>query len=284
MRTVDILIIGGGAAGIAAAKSAWAAGCRRIAVADRKKALGGVLLQCLHRGFGQEQNGPEYTQNLLQDFPDGILFLENTTVLSVTKEKTARLSGGREIRFDQLILATGCRETPIGALPVGGTRPKGIYTAGQMQERMNLYGCIPEGPVVILGSGDLGLVMANHLAQAGLAVTLVEQKAAIGGMARNRKCLETYPIRTVLNGTVTEVLGEKELEGCVLSTGERIACKTLLTAVGLIPDRVLVRELDNPDWLQLCGNCSRVHPMVEAVVNEGKLAGITAWERIRGKI
>ena len=153
-----------------------------------------------------------------------------------------------------------------------------------MQERLNLYGQIPEGPVVILGSGDLGLVMANHLAQAGLAVTLVERKSACGGMTRNQKCLREYPVRTILNATVTEVLGEKQLEGCILSTGECIPCKTLLIAVGLIPDRELALDLGEPDWLHICGNCSRVHPMVEAVVNEGKTAGITAWKQIRGKL
>ena len=284
MKTFDILIVGGGAAGIAAAKGAYETGCPSIAIVDRKTVLGGVLLQCLHRGFGQNQNGPEYTDKLLETFPEHITFYKNTTVLSVTNEKIAHLSGGEQIGFHQLILATGCREIPMGALPIAGTRPSGVYTAGQMQEKMNCYGRVPEGPVVILGSGDLGLVMANHLAQEGLAVTLVEKKSACGGMTRNQKCLQAHPIRIILNATVVEVLGEKELEGCLLSTGEVLPCKTLLIAVGLIPDRELVMDLEEPDWLHICGNCNRVHPMVEAVVNEGKLAGITAWERIRGKI
>ena len=150
--------------------------------------MGGVLLQCLHRGFGQNQNGPEYTEKLLQELPAEITFLDSTTVLSVTKEKIAHLSGGKTIGFRQLVLATGCREIPMGALPIAGSRPQGIYTAGQMQERLNLYGQIPEGPVVILGSGDLGLVMANHLAQADIPVVLVEKQSACGGMAPRCSC------------------------------------------------------------------------------------------------
>lgn len=284
MKDFDILIIGGGAAGIAAATGAYEAGCRSIAIADRKKAPGGVLTQCLHRGFGQNQNGPEYTEKLLQALPAQIPFFFNTTVLSVTKDRIAHLSGGEQIGFSQLILATGCREIPMGALPVAGTRPQGIYTAGQMQEQLNLYGQIPRDPVVILGSGDLGLVMAKHLAQAGRSVTLVEKRPFCGGMARNQQCLREYPVRLICNATIAEVLGEKYLEGCILSTGEILPCKTLLVAVGLLPDRELVLDLGNPDWLHICGNCNRVHPMVEAVVKEGKLAGAAAWEQIRGAL
>lgn len=284
MKTFDILIIGGGAAGIAAAKGAYDAGCRSIAIVDRKKALGGVLLQCLHRGFGQGQNGPEYTQNLLKEFPEDICFLGNTTALSVTKDRIAHLSGGKSIGFQQLILAAGCREIPMGALPIAGTRPNGVYTAGQMQEMMNLYGLVPEGPTVILGSGDLGLVMANHLAQAGLDVTLVEKKTSCGGMARNQRCLQDFPIRLICNTTITEVLGEKNLEGCMLSTGEELPCKTLLIAVGLTPDRELIADFGETGWLNVCGNCNRVHPMVEAVVKEGYTAGQRAWNQIRGTV
>lgn len=284
MKSFDILIIGGGAAGIAAAESAFAAGCKKIALVERKEALGGVLRQCLHRGFGQNQNGQEYAETLLKGFPKAITTYFGTTVLCVTEERLAHLPGGETIQFQQLILAAGCREIPMGALPIAGTRPKGIYTAGQLQEKMNLHGFRPEGPAVILGSGDLGLVMASHLAQAGISVTMVEQKSTCGGMARNQHCLAQYPIRLVCNATVTEVMGERELSGCILSTGEILPCKTLLIAVGLIPERELICQLAEPDWLHICGNCNRVHPMVEAVVNEGKLAGITAWNNIRGYV
>ena len=288
MEQCDILIIGAGAAGIAAAKAAAQAGCQSICMVDRKSEMGGVLLQCAHHGFGRNYNGPEYTGKLLENFPEGITWYPNTTVLSVTKEKTALLCGlkiGRKcIAFQQLILATGCREIPIGALKIAGTRPKGIYTAGQMQEMLNLEGVVPEGPVVIVGSGDLGLVMAKHLAEVGLSVTLVEQRSHCGGMVRNQHCLQEYPIELRCNTTICEVLGQETLEGVRLSDGSILPCRTLLVAVGLRPERELVQGLENAEWLRICGNCNTVHPMVEAVVNEGKQAGITAYETIRGSL
>lgn len=274
MEHYDLLIIGGGAAGIAAAKSAHYAGCRSIAIIERKPALGGVLLQCAHRGFGEGLTGVEYAGLLLQDFPAEITVIGNTTVLSVEKTRVAHLSGGRTLSFSRLILATGCREIPMGALPIAGTRPKGVYTAGQMQEMMNLHGFLPEGPAVILGSGDLGLILANQLAQAGLSVTLVEQRESCGGLARNRHCLREFPIRLLCGQTITEVLGERALEGCHLSGGEWIPCKTLLIAVGLRPEQTLVSGLGNPGWLRLCGNCRAVHPMVEGVLSEATQAGM----------
>ena len=282
MEHYDILIIGGGAAGIAAAKACSEA---KVLLADRKADLGGVLLQCAHHGFGKNQSGPEYTEELLEDFPQNITLALNTTVVSVSRDKKALLRGRevgeKEISCSELILATGCREIPIGALPVAGTRPKGIYTAGQMQEMMNLHGHVPEGPVVILGSGDLGLIMAKQLAQASLAVTLVEKKASCGGMAKNQRCLQEYPIALICGETITEVCGYPHLERVVLFDGREIPCKTLLIAVGLRPEQELICGLDAPKWLHICGNCNRVHPMVEAVTQEGKQAGMAAYENLR---
>ena len=277
MMHVDILIVGGGAAGIAAAKAAFYRGCKSIALVDRHPALGGVLLQCSHRGFGQGLTGREYAGALLQDFPREIALFLNTTVLSVEQSRVARLSGGRDISFCQLIYAAGCREIPMGALPIAGTRPKGVYTAGQMQEMMNLHGVVPEGPVVILGSGDIGLIMARQIAALGIPVTLVEKQAACGGLARNRRCLQEYPIRLICGQTIDSVQGEKTLEGCRLSGGAALPCKTLLIAAGLRPERALIAHLQNPSWLQLCGNCNAVHPTVEGVTAEGTRAGIAAF-------
>ena len=284
MEHFDILIIGAGAAGISAAGAAFDAGCRSIALVDRKKSMGGVLLQCAHRGFGPELTGPEYTEQLLKKLPAEIVFFSETTVVYIGKNKTAVLDSGKQLSFHRLILAAGCREIPMGALPIAGTRPKGIYTAGQMQEMMNLYGYVPEGPVVILGSGDLGLVMAKQLAEAGLTVTLVEQKPHCGGMVRNRRCLREYPIKLICNATVTEVYGERELTGCCVQGKIHLPCKTLLIAAGLRPERELIRGLEDAPWIHLCGNCNRVHPMVESVVNEGKQAGIAAVENLRGAL
>ena len=285
MEYYDILIIGGGAAGIAAAKAAKNA---RVLLVDSKSALGGVLLQCTHLGFGKNKSGIQYAADLLQDFPEAITVALNTTVLSVSEDRTALLSGkefGRkEISFSQLVLATGCREIPIGALPIGGTRPRGIYTAGQMQEMMNLHGFTPEGPVVILGSGDLGLILARQLAQIGLSVTMVEKKSQCGGMARNQRCLDEYPIRLICGDTLREVQGYPTITGCVTVNDEMLPCKTLLIAAGLIPEREFTSHLGNPGWLHICGNCNTVHPMVEAVVNEGKQAGLAATEKLGGAL
>lgn len=281
MEHYDILIIGGGAAGIAAAKAAVKAGCGSVALVDRKSGLGGVLLQCAHHGFGSGLTGTEYADMLLRDFPGEVTLFLNTTVLSVEETKIARLSGGRTISFCQLIYAAGCREIPMGALPIAGTRPKGIYTAGQMQEMMNLHGFVPEGPVVILGSGDIGLIMAAQIAALGISVTLVEQKDACGGLAKNKRCLTQYPIRLICSQTIEAVQGERMLEGCRLSGGEYLPCKQLLIAAGLRPDRALIAGLESPPWLHLCGNCNNVHPMIEGVTAEGIRAGTAAVLTLR---
>jgi len=282
MEHFDILIIGGGAAGIAAAKACKGA---KVLLVDRKERLGGILLQCAHHGFGKNKNGPEYTADLLEDFPESVTLALNTTALSVSKDKKALLCGrefGRkEIAFSQLILAAGCREIPVGALPIAGTRPKGVYTAGQMQELMNLHGYQPEGPVVILGSGDLGLIMAKQLAEAGLSVTLVEKNDTCGGMVKNQRCLAEFPISLLCDDTVTQVYGYPELTGCTTAKRRYLPCKTLLIAAGLRPERELIQHLGNPPWLHICGNCNTVHPMVEGVTQEGKQAGITAMKHLR---
>ena len=281
MEQYDILIIGGGAAGIAAANACAGA---KVLLADRRPDLGGVLLQCAHRGFGRNENGPEYARELIKDLPDTVELALDTTVLSVSPDRTALLSGktfGRKtVSFSQLILASGCREVPAGALPIGGTRPKGVYTAGQMQELMNLHGYRPKGSAVILGSGDLGLIMAWHLAEQGCAVTLVERRDACGGMAKNRRRLEGYPVRLICSDTVEQIHGYPHITGCTTAGGEHIPCDMLLIAAGLRPERELVAHLGQPEWLHICGNCRTVHPMVEGVVQEGKLAGRTAMEHM----
>lgn len=281
MEHVDILVIGGGAAGIAAAKAAARAGCESVALVDRKSRLGGILLQCAHRGFAGGLTGREYADALLMDFPKEVTLLLGATVLSLEENKIARLSGGRRISFSRLIYAAGCREIPMGALPIAGTRPKGVYTAGQMQEMMNLYGFRPEGPVVILGSGDIGLILAAQIAGLGLPVTMVEQRDTCGGMARNRRCLGEYPIRLICGQTIAEVTGYPALTGCRLSGGEFLPCKVLLIAAGLRPDRALLAGLGSPDWLWLCGNCRTVHPMVEGVTAEGSRGGAAAALSLR---
>lgn len=283
MERFDILIVGAGAAGIAAAKAAAPYGCS-ILLADCGDAMGGILRQCAHRGFGEGLSGPEYAAQLLTDFPKEIAVSPGTTVLEITEEKTARLSGGRTIAFDQLIWAAGCREIPMGALPIAGTRPRGVFTAGQMQALINLHGHRPEGPAVILGSGDIGLVMARQLAELGLSVTVVEQKPACGGLPKNRSCFAEFPISLICNATVAEVCGDPELDAVLLSDGKKLPCRTLLIAAGLVPEQEPIRHLLSADWLHLCGNCRTIHPMVETVVYEGTQAGLAACRNIRGAL
>ena len=219
----------------------------------------------------------------MKDFPPQVELWYNTTVLRITEDRTALLSGRdtglQQLAFRRLILATGCRERAFGSLGISGTRPRGVYTAGQAQALLNQKGRLPEGPVVILGSGDLGLILAGQLSEAGCSVAaLVEQKAQCGGMARNRRCIEQYRIPLVCSSTVSRVCGGAALEGVIiknLATGEEhyLPCKSLLIAVGYEPERELIRGLEGAEWLRLCGNCREIHPMIESVITEGKTAG-----------
>lgn len=286
METIDILIIGGGAAGIAAAKGAYAVGCKSMRIIERGDALGGVLLQCAHRGFGGEMTGMEYACDLIGTLPKEIAIATGTTVVSIGEDRTCVVSskerGLEKIAFRRLILAVGCREIPIGALNIAGTRPKGIYTAGQMQAMINLDGFRPKGPVVILGSGDLGLIVADHIADMGIGVTMVEQNARCGGIARNRRRILSGEIELICEQTIVEVIGKERITGVLLTNGAILPCSTLLTSVGLVPDRELVDGLGQPDWLFSCGNCRKTHAVIESVIAEGEQTGKTAFNTIRG--
>jgi NADPH-dependent 2,4-dienoyl-CoA reductase/sulfur reductase-like enzyme len=288
MKT-ELMIIGAGAAGMAAALSAREAGCRDILLVDRREQTGGILSQCVHEGFGlsafgTELTGPVYAERLAERLAQtGVRFLPGREVLAVTKEKTAVLSGSEgleEIRFEKLILATGCREKSIGALPVAGTRPAGIFTAGQAQEMMNLRGQDPGNEILILGSGDLGMIMARQLVLAGKhVIALAEKEAHYGGMARNyHRCIEPYGIPVLYRTTVTEIHGHGRISGVTLrhldsGEEEQLSCDTLITALGLIPERELVRMLGEPAWLFLAGNCHRVHDLVDSAVAEAERIG-----------
>ncbi len=291
MESCEIFIVGAGAAGLSAARAAAEQGCRSIIVADWNCEPGGILRQCAHRGFGAERTGPEYIAQLLTDYPEAVQFLWNTTVLSVDENRTAVLSssdyGLKRIAFRQMVLASGCSEITAGDLGLGGTRPEGIVTAGQVQADLNLRGIVPQGPVVILGSGDLGLIMARQLTEAGVEiVAVVEKKNSCGGLARNRRCISDFHLRLVCSASVSQIFGEKSLSGVSIrhadtNAEEFIPCRILLIAVGLLPEQELIRNLGRPSWLHLCGNCSRIHSIVETVVQEGKQAGITACEKLR---
>ncbi len=281
MQEYNLLVIGGGAAGISAARTAYENGCSGILLAERKKQMGGVLLQCMHRGFGKGMTGPQYAERLLHQFPIQIEVMTDTCVTQIIDGNTAVMYRAEEqeiyqVRFNRLILATGCRERPVGALLISGDRPQEIYTAGQMQEMMNLYHYRPAGPVVILGSGDLGLIMAGQIADLGNAVTLVEQMAHCGGMRRNRQCLNHPRVTLICGTTIDEIYGEPHLEGVRLQDGRYLPCSLLLIAAGLIPDRELIRGMEKNERIYCAGNCSSVHSMIEMVVQEGIKVGIQA--------
>ena len=292
MERCDVLIVGGGAAGMAAALSAAEKG-RRVLLADRESALGGILNQCVHAGFGRSVFGED-----LSGLAYGRRWAEavegsrvetwlGAEVLELTSDRTALISsraGLRRVGFDRCVLAAGCREKPLGALAVAGTRPAGVFTAGTAQKLMNVAHCAVGDEIVILGSGDVGQIMARQFVQSGRRViAMVEQAAALGGLARNRReCVEAFHIPVLLRTTVEEVLGDGRVRGVVLrelDTGARrtIACDTLVAAVGLIPDRALCAGLERggalPDWLHLSGNCDYVHDIVDAVTKEALALG-----------
>lgn len=291
MRSCKLLIVGAGAAGMSAAYSAWRSGCRDILLVDRGAQPGGILPQCLHEGFGlaefgRELTGPEYAAHLADHLgSSGVVFVPRTEVLSVSEERIAVLSRSgavEQLSFERMILASGCREKSIGALPVAGTRPSGIFTAGQAQERINLRHQDLGDEVLILGSGDLGMIMARRFTLEGRhVIAVLEQEALYGGMARNyHRCIEAFSIPLRCRMTVREIHGRGRISGITaehLDSGVRefIPCDTLVTALGLIPERELVRGLEDKDWLSLAGNCRTVHDIVDSAAAEGEKIGST---------
>lgn len=288
MAYFDILVAGGGAAGMSAALAAWERG-RSVLLAEAEEQLGGVLRQCLHRGFGGGLTGPAYLRRLAEPLGrSGVQIRTGTVVLELSPCRTALLSsrsGLERVSFGRCILAAGCRERTLHSLPTAGTRPAGVFTAGQAQRMMNLGHYDIGDNIVILGSGDVGQIMARQFAQAGKrVVAVIEREAALGGLPRNRReCLEAYRIPVLLQAAVDELLGGGRIQGVVvrhLETGRRetLPCETLVTALGLIPDRALAGRGPAPDWLSFCGNCGYVHDMVERVVSEAASLGAALGE------
>lgn len=279
MYDYDILIIGAGAAGLSAAVSAYNAGCRSIAVVDQKDKPGGILIQCMHDGFGNSVTGPEYVGNIIEEFneTEAELIL-SACVLSVTKEREAFVStrdGLRKITFNRLILACGCEEISPGRLNISGTRPDGIYTAGQAQEMINLMNRDIGDDIVILGCGDLGMIMARTFVQNGKnVVAVVEKESSHGGMPKNyRECIEKYGIPVIFNETITEISGREHVSSVRLSSGETLKCSTLVIAAGMKPDDSLIEDIADCRWVYRCGNCYEVHDMVESAVIQSVKTG-----------
>lgn len=322
---VDIAIIGGGPAGLAAASAAYDAGVKDILIIERDNELGGILNQCIHNGFGlhtfhEELTGPEYAGRYIDQVKEkDIPYLLHTIVVDIAPDKTItamnKEQGVFQIRAEAVILAMGCRERPRGALNIPGYRPAGIYSAGTAQRYVNMEGRMPGKSVVILGSGDIGLIMARRMTLEGAEVKVVaELMPYSGGLKRNIvQCLNDFDIPLKLSHTVIDIRGKKRVEGVTLAqvdehlkpipgTEEYYECDTLLLSCGLIPENELSSQVGvelnpitsgpvvdesletNIDGIFACGNVLHVHDLVDFVSGEAKMAGENAAAYVKGEL
>lgn len=322
MRAYDIVIIGGGPAGLAAAISAKRSGVDSVLILERDKELGGILNQCIHNGFGlhtfkEELTGPEYAGRFIDQAKElNIEYKLNTMVMDISPQKVVtamnREEGLFEIQAKAVVLAMGCRERSRGALNIPGYRPAGIFSAGTAQRLVNIEGYMPGREVVILGSGDIGLIMARRMTFEGAKVKVVaELMPYSGGLKRNIvQCLDDYDIPLKLSHTVVDIKGKERLEGITLAqvddhgkpipgTEEEYSCDTLLLSVGLIPENEISRGMGvdmnpvtsgpkvnesletNIEGVFACGNVLHVHDLVDFVSEEAGTAGRNAAEYVK---
>lgn len=316
-KNYDLVIVGGGPAGLAAAEAARKNGIENMIILERDKELGGILNQCIHNGFGlhtfkEELTGPEYAQRFIDRVKElGIPYKLNTMVMDISEEKIVtimnREEGLQELQAKSIILAMGCRERPRGALNIPGFRPAGIYSAGTAQRLVNMEGFMPGREVVILGSGDIGLIMARRMTLEGAKVKVVaELMPYSGGLKRNIvQCLDDFGIPLKLSHTVIDIDGKERVKGITLAqvdgkgkpipgTEEYYSCDTLLLSVGLIPENELSKEAGvelspvtsgpvvnesletSIPGVFACGNVLHVHDLVDFVSEEAAAAGKNA--------
>ncbi|MBQ5375508.1 MAG: FAD-dependent oxidoreductase [Lachnospiraceae bacterium] len=327
-KNIDLVIIGGGPAGLAAASAAREAGLQDILILERDNKLGGILNQCIHNGFGlhtfkEELTGPEYAHRYIEKvLEQQIPYALNTMVVDISKDPNSddklvmamnKEDGLFTVRAKAVVLAMGCRERSRGALNIPGYRPAGIYSAGTAQHYVNIEGRMPGKEVVILGSGDIGLIMARRMTLEGAKVKVVaELMPYSGGLKRNIvQCLDDFGIPLKLSHTVVDIKGKERVEGVTIAevgpdrkpipgTEEFYSCDTLLLSCGLIPENELSRQLGvqmNPvtsgpsvdERLQTnvpgvfaCGNVLHVHDLVDYVSGEAAMAGKNAAAYIAG--